>query len=368
MRLYFIFPLLFILSASFLHGQCVNDTQAPHASCQNIAVQLSSTGLVTIQANQLDQGSTDNCGITTYLINGQSSTTLNCSNVGINTVTFLVLDQAGNADSCSATINVTDVTAPFVSCNSAISINLSSVGVATVTPMDINHNSSDNCSISTLLINGTSSITYNCSDVGTNVATLTVTDQSGNTSTCSSIINIIDTIPPIASCSISNVYLPTTGITTITPSMIDNSSLDNCSISTLLVNGAPYITYDYNNLGANNAVLTVTDPSGNTSSCVANITILDTISSPINTSIYKVSAETINVSPNPTNQFITIKSTTAIEQLTVQTLTGQVVIDQRIDQQENIHQLNLEHLPSTVYILTVQTNKGLHSKKILLEK
>ena len=56
----------------------------------------------------LDGGSSDNCAITTMLVDGASEKTFTCANVGANTVTLRVEDAAGNL---SAPVKV-DVTTP----------------------------------------------------------------------------------------------------------------------------------------------------------------------------------------------------------------------------------------------------------------
>ena len=82
----------------------VMDSQAPHAVCKNIVVELGSNGSVTVLAAQLNGGSTDNCpGSLTY---ASSQTVFNAANVGTNVVTLTVTDAGGNTGTCTATVTI----------------------------------------------------------------------------------------------------------------------------------------------------------------------------------------------------------------------------------------------------------------------
>lgn len=82
------------------------DNIEPVAVCQNITATLNkTTGTVTIDALDIDGGSTDNIGIVSRSISGQ--TTFTCADVG-NTfnVTLTVMDDYGHTDTCVATVTV----------------------------------------------------------------------------------------------------------------------------------------------------------------------------------------------------------------------------------------------------------------------
>ncbi len=82
------------------------DNTPPSALCKNITVALSPSGTVVVTPQMIDNGSGDACGIGSLMINGQSSITFNCSNIGSNTVTLTVTDKAGNVTSCTASVTV----------------------------------------------------------------------------------------------------------------------------------------------------------------------------------------------------------------------------------------------------------------------
>ena len=64
----------------------VEDNIAPVAICQNVTVQLDASGNAGITPAQIDNGSSDACGIASYALD---ITTFNCANVSGNTVTLV---------------------------------------------------------------------------------------------------------------------------------------------------------------------------------------------------------------------------------------------------------------------------------------
>ena len=84
---------------------------------------------------------------------------------------------------------VPDVTPPTALCQD-ITVGIDQSGMVTVTGEDIDNGSSDACGIDDLEINGMASIDFDCTDLGDNVVTLTVTDLSGNTATCTATVTV----------------------------------------------------------------------------------------------------------------------------------------------------------------------------------
>ena len=81
----------------------VLDTVAPTAVCSDVTIQLDENGLASINAEDLNGESTDNCGIDTIFISQYDFT---CDNIGINDVTLTVIDNCGNTSTCTATVTV----------------------------------------------------------------------------------------------------------------------------------------------------------------------------------------------------------------------------------------------------------------------
>lgn len=71
---------------------CANDTQAPTVRAAGFAINLVN-GQATIQPEDVDGGSYDNCGDVSLALDKSSFT---CANVGLNPVTLIVTDKHGN--------------------------------------------------------------------------------------------------------------------------------------------------------------------------------------------------------------------------------------------------------------------------------
>ncbi|TXD72198.1 HYR domain-containing protein, partial [Aequorivita antarctica] len=109
--------------------------------------------------------------------------------------------------------------------------------------------------------------------VGDTMVELSVTDSDGNTATCSFMVTVLDNELPVAVCQDITVDLdPVTGMATITAADVDNGSTDNCSIASMSLDVS---SFDCSMTGANTVVLTVTDNSGNSSTCTSTVTVQD---------------------------------------------------------------------------------------------
>ncbi len=109
--------------------------------------------------------------------------------------------------------------------------------------------------------------------VGDTLVTLSVTDSDGNTATCDFTVTVIDNEAPVAVCQDLTLDLdPVTGTVTITGADVDNGSTDNCGIASMTLDIS---TFDCSMTGANTVVMTVTDNSGNSSTCTSTVTVQD---------------------------------------------------------------------------------------------
>ncbi|MDP2687016.1 MAG: HYR domain-containing protein, partial [Aequorivita sp.] len=101
--------------------------------------------------------------------------------------------------------------------------------------------------------------------VGDTTVTLSVTDSDGNTSTCEFTVTVIDNEAPVAVCQDLTLDLdPVTGTVSITGADVDNGSTDNCGIASMTLDIS---SFDCSMTGANTVTMTVTDNSGNSTTC-----------------------------------------------------------------------------------------------------
>jgi hypothetical protein len=266
---------LVYLVAEDIHGNrdsasaivTILDTK-PFVLTQNITVYLDALGTVSVSASQIDNGSTDNCGIASLAI---SKSTFDCSNLGINTIYLIVTDANGNVDSATAMVNVQDSIKP-VALTQDLSLTIDGNGLATITPAQIENGSTDNCGIASLAL---SKSTFDCSNIGANTVYLMVTDANGNKDSASAVVTIQDTTKPIVLTQSIVTVLDATGQVVITSAEIDRGSSDNCGIATITLSKS---IFDCSNIGTNPVYLIITDVSGNVDSASALVTIKDTIS------------------------------------------------------------------------------------------
>lgn len=264
------------------------DTIPPVAICTDTVVYLNGAGTANITADLVDGGSTDNDGI---LSRTTDITSVSCSDLGGVTVVLTVTDSSGNTATCSSSVGVFDNLPPSLSCpgntqqllNTSCQFSLSNyTGSATV---------SDNCDVSPTVTQSPLAGTT-ISNAGTvTVVTLTATDASGNTSTCSFSVTAVDTVKPTITCPGNQTVHADASCDASLPDYTGSASTaDNCDpsptvtqspVAGTVVSGAGTVVI---------VTLTSTDASGNAKNCSFTVTIADTtrptITCPSNTNEY----------------------------------------------------------------------------------
>jgi hypothetical protein len=245
----------------------VNDTEPPIIVCPPDLSVDTDPGDCTAVVIFPDAIAFDNCDVDT-VIQTDGLPSGSAFPLGVNVVEFTATDIHGNSSVCSFTIIVTDNEDPVVVCQD-ITIQLDEFGDASIVPGDVVASSSDNCGVDTITIDID---TFDCSDVGPNNVTVTVTDVNGNVSTCIAVVTVEDVTPPVAVCMDITVELDENGTVTITGLDINGGSTDACGIASYDLD---IDTFDCDDVGENTVVLTVTDVNGNTSTCTATVTVED---------------------------------------------------------------------------------------------
>ncbi|MDY0781025.1 gliding motility-associated C-terminal domain-containing protein, partial [Tenacibaculum sp. IB213877] len=220
-------------------------------------------GNATLTVSDINNGSTDNCGIASMSID---KTSFDCATIGDNLVTLTVTDNNGNSATNTTTVTIEDTIAPVVNCVAPFSIQLDATGNASVTVNDINNGSTDNCGIASMSIDKTS---FDCATIGDNIVTLTVTDNNGNSATNTTTVTIEDTIAPIVITQDLSIELTSNQTILITTQDIDDGSFDACGIAAMSLDIS---SFEAPTLGDHTVVLTVIDNSGNSSSEAAIVT------------------------------------------------------------------------------------------------
>jgi large repetitive protein len=249
----------------------VVDNETPNISCPaNITVPhvVGTCGAVVTYTAPVG---TDNCpGVTTTQTTGLPSGST--FPVGSTINTFTATDALGNSTSCSFTVTVTDTELPVISCPGDITINntpgFCGRPVTYTAPVG-----TDNCSgATTALTSGLAS--GSTFPIGTTVNTYQVTDASGNTASCSFNVTVIDNQFPLINCPGSIVRTVTPGTCERVVFFSTPTGSDNCAGATTtqtagLPSGSAFP------VGVTTITFTVTDASGNATSCSFTVTVVD---------------------------------------------------------------------------------------------
>jgi gliding motility-associated-like protein len=226
-----------------------------NASCQ--ASLPDYTGLAT---------AADNCSVT--VTQSPVIGTL-VTGTGTTVVTLTATDGAGNTATCSFNVNRVDVTNPTITCPAAQTLNLNASCQASLPNYTGLATAADNCSVS---VTQSPAVGTLVSGTGTTVVTLTATDGSGNTATCSFNVNRVDVTAPTVTCPANQTATANASCQFV---MSDYTSLvttsDNCSVVTVTQSPASGTTVS----GTQTVTMTGTDASGNTATCTFQVTVID---------------------------------------------------------------------------------------------
>jgi hypothetical protein len=265
------------------------DNVNPVARCKPVNVRLGGNiGNVTLNVTDLDNGSTDNCGIHTIV--SDKNLLIGCNDIGtVVTYVLTVTDRCGNTNTCSSTItpsscppdvnrainancglvipNLTSPITTFMPCQRPVTIVTQSPLAGTI--------------LSNLIHNQAIPITF------------MISNNAGLAETCT--INIIakDSIKPIVTCKIQ----PLRAITGILerPDTLFNMINDNCSVIRLTYsmrrlgndcNGMPddlgsYVVFCCSDVSRPlSLIVRATDQNGNTAECTRVVNVRD-ITAPV---------------------------------------------------------------------------------------
>ncbi|WP_254094638.1 HYR domain-containing protein [Dawidia soli] len=213
---------------------------------------------------------TDNCdgspAVTTTHLPGSTFTQ------GIHTVTYEATDAAGNKETCSFTITVTDATKPmFTDCPANINVTTSPTtchAVVTWTAPTV----TDNCDATPVVT--TTSTPGSTFALGVHTVTYEATDAAGNKETCSFTVTVADAAKPVFTNCPANIQVATTAATCdATVSWTPPAVSDNCDASPVVTTTTtPGSTFTR---GVHTVTYEATDAAGNKETCSFTITVTD---------------------------------------------------------------------------------------------
>lgn len=162
-----------------------DDNTFPVIIIQDIILALDENGQAGLTPAMIDNGSYDNCGIESMAI---SHNAFDCSHLGPQEVTFTVLDVNGNESAATALVTVVDDKAPIINCPESIEVYNCDGLVEYDLPA-----AADACGVTSVdLVEGLGSGAN--FPVGVTTETYMAMDASGNMTTCSFEVAVVNTL------------------------------------------------------------------------------------------------------------------------------------------------------------------------------
>ena len=205
----------------------------------------------------------DNCTTVTLTNNAPAS---GLFPIGVTTVTWTATDASGNTATATQTVTVTDAIAPVISAPATITVNAGSNCAATIvltTPAV-----TDSCS--GVVLTNDAPATFS---VGNTTVTWTATDASGNTSTATQTITILDVTAPVFG-TLPTIYVSPTSNCIAAVTLPTPTVTDNCTSVVTLTNNGP-VSGNYPT-GSTIVTWTAVDDAGNTSIAFQQVIVQDT--------------------------------------------------------------------------------------------
>ncbi|WP_417291038.1 T9SS type A sorting domain-containing protein [Corallibacter sp.] len=203
---------------------------------------------------------------------------------------------------------------------------------------------------------------FDCTDVGSHTVTLNRKDSAGNIQTCDAIVYVTDTSDPSISC-LSNFSVESEGDYSL-PDYYGLGSItasDNCTLSS--VTQTP-IAGTMLSDGVHEISFLATDDNGNTSTCSFNLTVNDNT---LSVDYFNNLEKNILVYPNPTenNIFLKNNSNVSLKSLRLLDINGRLLLT--LDKHPVNDVIDLSNYANGIYMLQIQTEKGMVIKKIIKE-
>ncbi|WP_339917429.1 HYR domain-containing protein, partial [Yeosuana marina] len=265
-------------SASCTFNVTVNDKQLPEiVACPANITKSTDLGSCEATVSWTEPSANDNCTATGDLVWVKSHTPGSVFAPGTTTVTYTAQDEAGNVSlACSFDVTVVDNRKPVINnCPSNI-IQSTDANSCFATVTWTEPTATDNCTAQGDLVWTKSHNPGDTFNVGTTTVTYTATDANGNISNaCSFDVIVSDTELPIAICASPTISLNPSGVATLAAANVDSGSSDNCTPSNSLIITLSKTSFNCTNIGENLVTMSVKDASGNISTCIATVTVVD---------------------------------------------------------------------------------------------
>ncbi|PKD20227.1 hypothetical protein APR41_14695 [Salegentibacter salinarum] len=328
------------------------DDEAPVANCvSGYVVNLDNNGTATINPEDLDDNSTDNCGIVSMAL---SQTEFTTTDIGDVPVTLTVRDDAGNIDSCETTVEVRGEASGEFECRENIEVFLDENGQANLNLQDLYTGDASEINLEASQLN------FTCEDVGTAIIQL---DYSGDeTGSCMIKVDVRDELPPEINTNLVELTLNPEGFAYLEET--DILAEDNCSEELIYRFSKSVFTCKY--VGMNSINVEVEDVNGNRTD--QNIQVR--ISGESCDFPESGGNEYLFLYPNPNNGIFTIATPEGmfIEQVKVFDSRGRYIMQQEYNANARFYRMTIQGVEESVYTLQIFTNEGVLVKRAIIKR
>ncbi|MBE7641195.1 tandem-95 repeat protein [Salegentibacter sp. BLCTC] len=322
----------------------------PVASCKiDYKVYLDNSGNATLAPEDLNNNSTDNCGIVSMAL---SQTEFTRADLGEVPITLTVRDEAGNLDSCETTVEVVEEASGNFECRESIVVYLDENGEAGLGLEELYTGDTSGITLEA------SQLRFNCNDVGKVSVQL---DYSGaQTGSCSISVEVQDEIAPEIITDVVELNLDTEGFAYLEEN--DVLVQDNCNREFVYRFGKSVFSCE--DVGSNTINVEVEDINGNIAT--KNIEV-------------RVNGEACEtpddlkflfIYPNPNNGIFTIVTPDGmtVEKVRVFDSRGRYILQQNYNVSGRFYRMSIEAVAESVYTLQILTNKGIVVKRVIVSR
>lgn len=258
----------------------IEDTTPPEIECPETVEIDHNEGECATEIPLLEPSAVDNFS-TEFEVIGERSDGLELFDsfpVGTTTITWTVIDEAGNVSlPCDQIVIVIETELPTAIAQN-ISIELNENGSAILDPQDLDNPetpSFDNCGIAQYLASRTE---FDCNDLDAPVMVeFSVLDANGNTSTQTDVlVTVVDLIKPTISCSEDILVTISNGDSAVIEEIGQPEITDNCDLAPVLTSSrsdAAALTDPFT-VGATTIIWEAVDASGNIEQCAQMVTVM----------------------------------------------------------------------------------------------
>ncbi len=313
----------------------LEDHVAPAVSANDIVVHIGESGFYDLSLDALDYTATDNCQLESVFL---SRSRITCQDQGTVQVTITGLDAVGNIGSSTFNVTVIDDQAPILDCSGFTSI------CAGVYDFAGRITVKDNCSVN--LIQTTGPEVGEELTAGEHFVEFMATDPSGNSTTCSTTIEVLPT--PVADLG-------------------EDLMVEEGQTVTLTAGNNPDNTYEWSTgetaaqitvLVQEDMTISVTVSNANGCSTTDEVNITATLG--LSTS-ESVNGNLFKLYPNPTTDAINmsfgLQESLSNAVITIFDLQGKLLQSKQVKNIENgqVISLDVSQLPQGLYMATITT-------------